>query len=208
MRPKSDIVVGDFSVSSNRTRTADDVILTSLWQVTVYAAFQRAKIYVKKATSEDKKELKRCLRSAIVKLAPRYREAVADQEHMKGIARIKAKIDRQWAHAVGKRGISIGVVQKALNLYLKLLWCLGRASEPPHCPVDSVIIATLPTLDRVPWTRIRSIDDYEKLISKLRNLAEKEGLSLAAWELVAYEKLSARSEKLMNSSRKRQKRAA
>ena len=40
----------------------------------------------------------------------------------------------------------VGITQKAFNLYLKYLWCLGLRwieHEPPHCPFDRIVIGKL-----------------------------------------------------------------
>ena len=39
----------------------EEVVIGSLWQVTIYAAFQRAKVYKENVTLKDKTNLKKCL---------------------------------------------------------------------------------------------------------------------------------------------------
>lgn len=63
----------------------------------------------------------------------------------------------------------IGLAQKALNLYLKYLWCADLAARPPHCPVDAIILAAAGIKDATPWTKLDSIDEYARLIERLRS---------------------------------------
>lgn len=75
----------------------------------------------------------------------------------------------------------IGLAQKALNLYLKYLWCAGFAARPPHCPVDAIILESAGIRAATPWTRLDSIEEYARLIEALRAIAS--GRPLAEWEL-------------------------
>jgi hypothetical protein len=75
----------------------------------------------------------------------------------------------------------IGIAQKALNLYLKYLWCVGLIPMPPHCPFDSSIIGHLPECMNFNWTAIDSIDDYQKLVNSARKKADDK--PIAEWEL-------------------------
>lgn len=78
----------------------------------------------------------------------------------------------------------IGLAQKALNLYLKYLWCAGFAARPPHCPVDAIILEAAGIRDATPWTRLDSIEEYVRLIHRLRDGTK--GQPIAEWELAAW----------------------
>lgn len=166
----------------------EDAIQSAFWQSTVYAAFQRARVYADGATGEDRRGVKQTLKAAINELVPKYRSRVREKTHVNRILAIKKQIDRQWRDALISGGMPIGVIQKAFNLYLKLLWCRGRVAEPPHCPLDKIIIDSLPVKQRRPWTRISDIETYEVLIKNLKVVAGEKNLSLATWELVTYKK--------------------
>lgn len=168
--------------------TKEEVLAGSLWQVTVYAAFQRAKVYSDGATHTQKKGVKQTLEKEINNKLPSYVGTVAEKAHVDNIEAIAKKIDGLWASALSQGSIPIGVVQKAFNLYLKLMWCLGKIGEPPHCPVDKIIIDKLSHKHRTSWTRIRDIKTYNTLIIELKALADKKGMSLACWELDVYQK--------------------
>lgn len=166
------------------------VIKDSLWQVTVYASFQRAKIYNATATDADKRQVKELLRCEIQKKAKSYSNEIREAQHVKNIKAIADAINKKYASCLLHDQIPIGVVQKAFNLHLKLMWCTGQAAEPPHCPIDKVIIDKLPYKHRRSWTKIRDIETYKHLVGALKTLAEKSERSLAIWELEEYEKPS------------------
>jgi hypothetical protein len=81
----------------------------------------------------------------------------------------------------------IGSAQKALNLYLKYLWCLGLIARPPHCPFDYRILAKLPTCN-VKWTQLDSIVKYKEIVGEAEQLAKGKRLSLADWELEEWQR--------------------
>ncbi len=78
------------------------------------------------------------------------------------------------------------MAQKLLNLYLKYLWCMGHVAEPPHCPVDRIILAETTLRDRLNWTKITTREQYMSAINALRQVATAQGQSLAVWELLNY----------------------
>jgi hypothetical protein len=166
--------------------TEDEVIKGSLWQVTVYAAFQRAKVYSSNAEVSDKKGVKQTLEQEINKRLPKYTNPVSEKSHIANIAAIAKAIDKKWSASLDQGSIPIGVVQKAFNLYLKLMWCMKEIHEPPHCPLDKIIIDRLPYKHRKSWTKIRDIETYKILVVHLKK--KTGGKSLAVWELETYEK--------------------
>ena len=168
--------------------TKEEMMIGSLWQVTIYTAFQRAKVYSEKATIQDKKKVKQYLFKLITAKLPSYKTKVSEKVHIKNILSISKSINSKWSKSLHKKEIPIGVVQKAFNLYLKLMWCLDEVVTPPHCPVDKVIIDMLEKKHRTSWTKIRDIKVYENIISQLKLLAKDKGLSLAEWELSEYKK--------------------
>src|SRR5215467_3622009 len=78
--------------------------------------------------------------------------------------------------------------QKALNLYLKYLWCTGEIRTPPHCPIDGGVIKKLGAdLAGVPWTKLDNIEKYKELIAAGEKIAaNKKRESLADWELICW----------------------
>jgi hypothetical protein len=67
-------------------------------------------------------------------------------------------------------------------------FCLGQISEPPHCPIDRIIIEKTHLRGRVNWTEIVDEDQYRAFIEAVRRKAEPE--SIARWELWNYRRRS------------------
>ena len=105
--------------------------------------------------------------------------------------RLSAYGAEQGKAILGPQGYKIGVAQKLLNLQLKYLWCLGLAAEPPHCPIDRVVIGKSSLRNQVAWTQITDIDEYRRVILALKALADQVGQSLASWELHTYDRADA-----------------
>lgn len=165
---------------------------------TINAAFQRANIYQDPLNVSDpnRKELREELEEQLIQLSKKYTSAVTDAQHCQNIEYLANKLTEMFRQSdllEGKK-FRIGIAQKALNLYLKYLWCLGRIETPPHCPFDSVVIAELwlflskqPKQEKkkkINWTEMDSIDDYKELVRIGRELiCGTKYKNLAEWEL-------------------------
>ena len=83
---------------------------------------------------------------------------------------------------------NVGHSQKLLNLLLKYYWCFGwLKNEPPHCPIDRIILSKAKIKDngKTPsWTKINSIKVYKKYIQELKKIAKPKSLSV--WELESF----------------------
>jgi len=79
--------------------------------------------------------------------------------------------------------LNYGTAQKLVNLYLKYLWCLDMAPEPPHCPIDRIILGKAGIYD-ISWTKINSMEEYISTINKIKKVSKD--LSVAQWELENY----------------------
>jgi hypothetical protein len=73
--------------------------------------------------------------------APRYALPVDEVQHCEAIKRISETVSQRCGDCLVNGRLQYGAAQKAFNLYLKFLWRLGKAAMPPHCPVDSVVLA-------------------------------------------------------------------
>ena len=120
------------------------------------------------------------------KLLPQYKNLVGEPEHYKNIDHLIKFANTKGMGVLGPNGYKYGVAQKFLNLTLKYHWCLGLAEEPPHCPVDRIVIDKTKFKGKVNWTEIVEAAEYKKIISEVHDLAKKEGLSIAMWELKCY----------------------
>lgn len=148
--------------------------------LSVMAAFARARIYVPGADEQARRSLHTTLKQTLVRVGLQYKAVVTESEHLQNIGAIASAVSKEHAAILVGHAFRIGTAQKALNLYLKYLWCLGQLPEPPHCPVDAVILACVPAANRVPWTQIATLEEYMRCITAIRKLTN--GQSLAQWE--------------------------
>ena len=162
----------------------------------VLAAVQRGRaVYQTRETKEGKAHLDRrkaCFRKSLKEklkaLGTSYRNgAVSEAQHVKNICKLAPQLTKAYGDVLAPGGFPIGRAQKALNLYLKYLWCLGKVSEPPHCPFDSKVIGKLRAQQYrgPPWTKLDTREHYESLVSVAKGAAGRQNPSgsLAQWEL-------------------------
>lgn len=150
----------------------------------IHGAFQRANVYSgPKVPEAQRKELRERLAQLLESFAPKYCNPVSDQQHEANIRQIADDLTTGFRNKGLLRDdqFRIGVAQKALNLFLKYLWCLDKIPTPPHCPFDAGIIALLPRGDRQNWTELKSLGDYRALVNAARKVAK--GESLSQWQL-------------------------
>ena len=110
-----------------------------------------------------------------------YQSPVTEEEHLSNLIRLADDFTSKFPHFLKNKRFRIGIAQKALNLYLKYLWCADLISQPPHCPFDSIVINRLPNCSDLRWTSIDTIEDYQRLVQNARRVAD--GKSIAEWEL-------------------------
>lgn len=123
------------------------------------------------------------LRSNII---PKYKNGCTEDLHYKNIELLIAHANKVDPGILCKEGYKYGVAQKLLNLTLKYYWCLELISEPPHCPIDRIIINKTRYKGKINWTQISRRSEYEEVINEIQALARKEGLSIPQWELTHY----------------------
>jgi hypothetical protein len=157
------------------------------------ASVQRAKLYRAKALRE--KQVSQAFRSAVLQfvegqLLSKYESGCAEQEHVENIGRLVRFANKMGKGILGPSGYKFGVAQKLLNVVLKHLWCLGRISEPPHCPVDRIVLDSTSLRGKLNWTQITSAKQYRRAIAAARVTAKADGRSLAEWELKIYSRRS------------------
>ena len=105
-------------------------------------------------------------------------------QHIENIEALTPTLSADWLKPILKEvRFRVGVAQKAFNLYLKFLWCLEWILEPPHCPVDNVVLSAIGNKTR--WTKMNGIDSYKDIIAQIREHIQNSGTgeSLAQWEL-------------------------
>ena len=149
--------------------------------LTLLGALGRSNTYLKSALEEERVELRDKLRAKLKDVGTRYMSPVDDSSHVANICEIADEMTSQFSRFLKRERFRIGIAQKALNLYLKYLWCLGEIPAPPHCPFDSIVIAHLPKERQRPWTSIDKAEDYMALVGAARVIAGES--SQAEWEL-------------------------
>jgi hypothetical protein len=99
--------------------------------------------------------------------------------HLKNIETLKA-----LSKELGNE-LTVGTVQKLFNLLCKYYWCAGFIQEPPHLPVDRIMLQSIKSNQA--WTKLDSMDEYKEIIAAFKKKSKEDGVeSLAQWELSAW----------------------
>ena len=136
-----------------------------------------------------RKSLRECLNSTLEE----YRtEQVDEDRHVANIEGLASELSERYEEILVDGKFRFGAAQKALNLYLKYGWARGMILEPPHCPIDSIVIANIEKCPKrarcricrnTTWTKIRTKYEYLHFVEKARNAANASKQSMARWEL-------------------------
>lgn len=140
-------------------------------------------VYAKVKPKPDRTPFREALVRSLERVAIQYVPGrVSYREHYYYLGRFRrAMSSRKFKPLLHEGNFRVGVAQKALNLYLKYLWCLGEIAEPPHCPFDNLVIGELDDCEGINWTEFDDLEIYEYLVEQARIKAKD--LSLAEWEL-------------------------
>jgi len=149
--------------------------------MSLLGALGRSRTYSKSATEEAKNRFRNALREKLDEVSILYKSGVTEEEHLLNIEDISNVLTSQFHHCLRNGRFRIGIAQKALNLYLKYLWCVNLISKPPHCPFDSIVIKYLPNCSDLSWTSIDTIEEYLRLVQDAQR--EAKGMSISKWEL-------------------------
>ena len=152
----------------------------------VNAALQRSSTYVYR--NDLRQAMREDMQKYLMDIAQEYRNNVGDEKHIENIKAFANEISKNHSSILKNKRFRIGVAQKALNVYLKYLWCQGKIKEPPHCPFDGGIINKLSLgkeFSRA-WTQTDEINDYRAWVKVAKEVAKRENLSLAEWELIVW----------------------
>jgi len=153
------------------------------------ASVQRAKLYssaIPLAERDSDAFRTSVLNFLEIRLLSKYKTKCRESDHVANIQSLVNFGTTEGGRLLGPDGYRFGVAQKLLNLLLKYLWCLGHVAEPPHCPVDRLVLAKTTLRDRLNWTEIKTAAEYNEAISAIRVVAKAAGLSLSEWELQFY----------------------
>ena len=149
--------------------------------LTVNGALGRSKTYLKAASPGAKALFRKRLREESKNISRGYTSIVQDQEHLSNIKELSDRLSEEFSDCFNAGRFRIGIAQKALNLYLKYLWCTDLIPMPPHCPFDATIIHFIPECHGVSWTALDTLQDYDRLVDAARKIAHEK--PLAQWEL-------------------------
>jgi hypothetical protein len=117
-------------------------------------------------------------------ILPAYDQPVDEATHLRHLLQIQTTLTGlSSARAVLADNYRLGHAQKALNLLLKYRWCMGWIPEPPHCPIDRIVLGETTLAGSMNWTEIDRIEDYDRAIAAVRACATATGQSIACWEL-------------------------
>jgi hypothetical protein len=166
-----------------------EFIVDELWTMAWAASVQHAKVYEPgiKRDSKPVRDFRRDVATYVAtELLPTYKSPCDEAQHYANIDALIAHASKVGASVLPTHAYKFGVAQKLLNLCLKYHWCLGRIEEPPHCPVDRIVIDKTSFRGKLNWTDIRSREKYAAVIADIAQLATAEGLSIAEWELRNY----------------------
>lgn len=156
------------------------------------ASVQRAKPYSSTTTAKNRPSTSRFRQELVAfaasDLLPHYFTGCTEEKHVEHLLRLSEYGTRIGGALFGDTGYRLGIAQKFFNLFLKSLWSLGLIPEPPHCPVDRIIIARACGGTNIKWTEMTTVDEYERAISALQTEAASHQLSLAEWELRHYDR--------------------
>lgn len=164
-------------------------IVNEIWILAWNASVQRAKLYKKGLSSEDRKTSE--FSASVIAyiegdILLNYKRGCSEEQHYKNIESLIVKANTLGSRILGPDGYKYGVAQKLLNLAVKYMWCLGHIKEPPHCPVDRIIINKTKFRNKVNWTEIKARKPYEDVIKEIKDLASAKNLTPAQWELFNY----------------------
>jgi len=147
------------------------------------SSFQRANVYAPKVSDERRNAFVKQFKSKLVALERVYEQPVSPDQHLKNIEEFANSLSISFPDVLLGNQMRTGIAQKAVNLYLKFLWCYGWIPEPPHCPIDRIVLEKVG--DYGSWTKIDSIQEYLEKIKKIE--AKKGDKSFSEWECELWE---------------------
>ena len=173
-------------------KSLDKFLDQETFALTVSGTVNRNRIYCcqdDKKRRDFRKSLRGCLNSLLEEYQP---ERVSDDRHVANIEALSSGLSELHREILVKGRFRIGAAQKALNLYLKYAWARGIILEPPHCPIDSIVLKEIEKCPKsarcricrdTTWTTICTTQEYLHFVEKAREAANAKGKSLARWEL-------------------------
>ena len=168
-----------------------DFLRSEFRMLSFMGASQHVAIYAEGSDEGIRKAFRAGLYTKLESFAQPYSRAEFDEdEHIANVQRFAGELSDEFGSTLKGRRFLIGPAQKALNLYLKYLWCAGWIPRPPHCPVDALVLSEANHVG-IRWSKMDSIHAYQEAIAILRQAAGD--MPLAEWELEAWRRAKARA---------------
>lgn len=162
-------------------------LLDQIFSLTLMGTAQRGRLYRKEADEPLREGFRRALRAELANLAIQYeKEEVLSEQHCTNIELLSNHLSNTHKEALNGGRFRIGSAQKALNLYLKYLWCLDLINQPPHCPFDHRVLSLIPNCETVKWTELDCLSEYKRIVGKAKNHLGNR--ALADWELEEWQR--------------------
>ena len=170
---------------------------------TISGALGHNPTYCCNVAEKRKNEFRDSLRDQLSCKLEEYKEGrVQNDRHVANIEALSSILSEHHREILIDSKFRIGTAQKALNLYLKYSWARGIIEEPPHCPIDSIVLkeikkcpsdAQCQICPNTTWTKICTIQEYLHFIDKARIEADAQGQTLARWELEIWQTATSKS---------------
>ena len=162
-----------------------DFLRNEFLTLSLMGASQHVRIYADGVGEADRVKVRNAVRERIEASATGYANGdVSESDHVANIAALADGLSTDFATSLADGRFRIGPAQKALNLYLKYLWCAGFIPRPPHCPVDAIVLRAAKAPAEILWSKMDSTAGYLDAIAHLRK--EASSMALAEWELQAW----------------------
>ena len=165
--------------------------------LTVNGALGHNSTYRDGVVEDRRKKFRESLKSHLKARLEEYRAGpVNDDRHVANIKALSSGLSECHQKILIDGRFRIGAAQKALNLYLKYGWAREIIPEPPHCPIDAIVLKKIKRCPKstrcqiclnTTWTKIDTTQEYRHFIDKAKVAAHRQGQSLAKWELGIWE---------------------
>jgi hypothetical protein len=179
------------------TNERDYFLKSQIFKQIFLASVQRNKVY---SSEDNNKQLSDFLFNYLENtIKPKYKFPISHELHLAEISNLSEIITKNYSNILYKGKYRIGTAQKILNLYLKYLWCLNEIEEPPHMPIDRLILNELwkirdktknNSILKTNWTELDSIETYANIIILAKSILKKFDVTLSNWEVGVWNKIS------------------
>lgn len=112
--------------------------------------------------------------------------------HLKKIQELADRLTLKFKHVLYEGRFRIGISQKIINLFLKYMWSMGEIPKTCHCPMDGIVKSLIQKEPGktvlVDWTQLDAMNDYLDYVNAVKQIAEKDNLSITEWEFHNWER--------------------